>query len=62
MVDLGAAAGAAVPWILIYPLVNDDGTNNDEQALGWISSLTMGGGALTAWLLTRASKPKAELD
>jgi hypothetical protein len=52
-VDLGALAGAAVPWALIYPLISDDQTNNDEQAAGLISTLTLGGGAVVAWLLTR---------
>lgn len=62
MIDLGAAAGAAVPWILLYPIVNDSGTNNDEQALGWISTATMGGGAIVAWLLTRDSDGGSETD
>ena len=58
MVDLGAAAGAAIPWALLYPLINDSGTNNDEQAVGWISALTLGGGAVAAWFLTR-DEPEA---
>ncbi len=52
LVDLGALAGAAIPWALIYPLVSDGGTNNDEQAIGLVSTLTLFGGAVTAWLLT----------
>jgi hypothetical protein len=52
-VDLGAAAGAAVPWALVYPLVSDSDSSKDEQAIGFVSSLTMVGGAVAAWLLTR---------
>ena len=51
--DLGAAAGAVAPWLLIYPLVNDDGTEDDEQVIGWLSVFTLGGGALAGWYLTR---------
>ena len=53
-IDLGAAAGAALPWALLYPLIKDDGTEDDEQAAGWLSALTLGGGAIAAWYLTRA--------
>jgi len=53
-VDLAAAAGAAVPWALLYPLIKDDDSENDEQAAGWLSALTLGGGAITGWLLTRS--------
>ena len=52
-VDLAAAAGAVVPWALLYPLIKDDDSENDEQAAGWLSALTLGGGAVTGWLLTR---------
>ena len=52
-IDLGAAAGAAVPWALLYPLIEEDGNENDEQAAGWLSALTLGGGAVAAWYLTR---------
>lgn len=52
-VDLGAVAGAAIPWVLIYPLVNDGDTNNDEQAIGFLSTATMAGGAILAYYLTR---------
>jgi hypothetical protein len=53
-IDLGAAAGAALPWALLYPLIKDGGTEDDEQAAGWLSALTLGGGAIAAWYLTRA--------
>jgi hypothetical protein len=52
-IDLGAAAGAAVPWALLYPLIRDGNSENDEQAAGWLSALTLGGGAIAAWYLTR---------
>jgi len=51
--DLGAAAGAAATWVVIYPFIADQGTNNDEQAAGLLSTLTMAGGVVTMWLLTR---------
>ncbi|HEY8146573.1 MAG TPA: hypothetical protein VIG06_28015 [Kofleriaceae bacterium] len=53
-IDLGAAAGAALPWALLYPLIKEDGSEDDEQAAGWLSALTLGGGAIAAWYLTRA--------
>lgn len=40
----GAAAGAAAPWLL-YLLVADGDTNNDEQAFGLISTAGMLAGA-----------------
>jgi hypothetical protein len=52
LVDLGAAAGVAAGWLL-YPLVQDGDTNNDEQALGLVSTLTLGAGAVVAWVMTR---------
>jgi hypothetical protein len=52
-VDVGAAAGAAVPWALLYPLIADGGTNNDEQVAGALSTATLAAGAVAAWLLTR---------
>jgi hypothetical protein len=52
-VDLYAAAGAVAPWLLLYPLIEDGGTEDDEQAAGWLSALSLGGGAITGWLLTR---------
>ncbi|MBT8495488.1 MAG: hypothetical protein KJO07_20735, partial [Deltaproteobacteria bacterium] len=51
--DVGAASGAAATWVLLYPLIADSGSNNDEQAAGGISVLTMAGGVVTAYLLTR---------
>lgn len=50
--DAGAAAGAAATWVLIYPLIADGGTNDDEQLAGGLSTLTMAGGVVGAWLLT----------
>lgn len=52
-VDVGAAAGAAATWILLYPLLSDDTTNNDEQVAGFVSTLTMFGGAYAGWYLSR---------
>ena len=60
--DLGAAAGAAVPWVLLYPLIKDDESENDEQAAGWLSALTLGGGAITAWFLTRGMDDEVAAD
>jgi len=52
-IDLAGAAGAAVPWLLLYPLIKDGDSENDEQAAGWLSALTLGGGVITGWFLTR---------
>lgn len=52
LVDVGALAGAASPWVLLYPLIADDSTENDEQVAGLVSTLTMAGGAIAAWVLT----------
>lgn len=52
-VDLGALAGVAATWAVFYPLVADDGTDNDEQAAGFISIGAMAGGAYIGWRLTR---------
>ena len=52
-VDLGAVAGAAIPWVLLYPLVSDGDSNNDEQAIGFLSTATLAGGAILAYYLTR---------
>lgn len=40
----GAAAGGAAPW-LVYLLVSDGGTNNDEQAIGLASTVGLVAGA-----------------
>jgi len=61
-IDLGAAAGAAVPWALLYPLIKDDESENDEQAAGWLSALTLGAGAITTFYLTRAMDDEVELE
>jgi len=52
-IDLAGVAGAAVPWLLLYPLIKDGESENDEQAAGWLSALTLGGGAIAGWYLTR---------
>ena len=52
-IDLGAAVGVAATWALIYPLISDDVSNNDEQFAGWFSTLTMAGGIGVAYYLTR---------
>ncbi len=59
-IDGAAAAGAAVPWLLLYPLIKDGETENDEQAAGWLSALTLGGGAIAGWYLTRGLDDDAE--
>lgn len=59
-VDLAGAAGAAVPWLLLYPLIRDGDTENDEQAAGWLSALTLGGGLIAGWYLTRSVDDDAE--
>jgi len=51
--DLGALAGAAASWGLLYPLISDDTTHNDEQVAGWVSTATLGGGVALAYYFTR---------
>ena len=48
-VDLGASLGAAVPWVLIYPVIADASSPVDEQVLGAVSLATMLGGGYLAW-------------
>ncbi len=56
IVNLGALGGAVVPWVLVYPLM--DGQNGgDYQTAGFLSALTMGGGAYLAWRLTKDMVP-----
>ena len=57
LVDAGAVVGAAAPWVLLYPLIQDGSSNNDEQVSGLLSALTLGGGAVAAWFLTRGVDP-----
>ncbi|HUH00847.1 MAG TPA: hypothetical protein VML75_02565, partial [Kofleriaceae bacterium] len=52
-VDLGALAGVAATWAVFYPLIADDGTDNDEQAAGLLSIGSMAAGAYIGWRLTR---------
>lgn len=52
-IDLGAGIGLAATWGLLYPLVRDESTNNDEQFAGAFSVLTMWGGAAVTYYLTR---------
>jgi hypothetical protein len=51
-VDLGAALGAATPWVLIYPALQDGDSDTDEQTTGIISALALLGGGYLAWRLT----------
>ena len=57
-VDLGAAAGAVTPWILVYPLLgnsNSDFEDNSggKQAVGLLSAIGLAAGGYVAWRLTR---------
>ncbi len=52
-IDLGAAAGVASTWALLYPLISDPNSNNDEQFAGLFSTITMAGGIGLAYYLTR---------
>jgi hypothetical protein len=58
--DLGAAAGAAASWGLLYPLISDDTSHNDEQVAGWLSTVSISGGVVVAWLLTRDMDDRGE--
>jgi hypothetical protein len=60
-VDIGAAAGAASTWVLLYPLMSDENSGTDEQVAGFVSTLTMLGGAGLAWYLTRNDVPDEPL-
>lgn len=60
--NAGAAAGAAVPWILVYPLLADGTTNNDEQIAGGLSAFTLLGGVIGAYFLTDTAKPPRTAD
>jgi hypothetical protein len=51
-IDLGAAAGFLAPWVLIYPVMADETTNNDTQVAGYLSTIGIFGGALLAYYLT----------
>jgi hypothetical protein len=51
-IDLGAAAGAAVP-LLLLAAVNDDTKTDDNQAFGFLSALGLVGGAVLAKRWTR---------
>ena len=57
--DLGAAAGVAAGWALVYPLLADGGTDKDEQLVGLLSTVLLGGGVTAAWLLTRDMGPSS---
>ncbi len=50
-VNLGAMAGAAVPWILVYPAISSD-DGDEHQLVGFLSTLTMAGGAYVTWRWT----------
>jgi hypothetical protein len=49
-VDLGASAGALVPWLLVYPVVSDD--DGGAQITGLISALGLVVGGYATWRLT----------
>lgn len=51
-VDLGAAAGALVPWIVLYPMIEGQDGSGGVQAAGWLSTLGLFGGAYMAWRWT----------
>ena len=51
-VDLGAAAGALVPWIVLYPFIAGQEDASGMQAAGWLSTLGLFGGAYMAWRWT----------
>ena len=57
LVDLGAALGAGATWGLLYPLIRDESTNNDEQFAGAFSVVTLWGGAAVSYYLTRDNEP-----
>ncbi len=56
MVNLGAIACAAAPWILVYPFLDND-DNGARRTTGFLSTLTMAGGAYLAWYLTDNDEP-----
>jgi hypothetical protein len=51
-VDLGAALGAATPWVLIYPAVADGNSETDQQVVGVLSAAGLLAGGYLAWRLT----------
>jgi len=59
LLDAGAAAGAAASWGVLYPLIADGTTRNDEQIAGWVAAATMTGGVVVTWLLTRGMDERA---
>ncbi len=61
-IDLGALAGAAAPWILLYPVIADYSTDSDERTVGLVSAASLFGGAYLAWRYTSdmdAGQPQA---
>jgi hypothetical protein len=52
MIDLGAVAGGALPWILLYPFIADSG-DGAAQITGALSMVTLAAGAVSAFFLTR---------
>ncbi len=61
-VDLGAALGAATPWVVLYPLFADSNARSDEQAAGVISTLGLAAGGYLAWRLTAGMEPEQIAD
>jgi hypothetical protein len=51
-VNLWAYASAAAPWV-VYALFADHTTNDDEQAVGLLSTVGLAGGALVGFRVTR---------
>jgi len=49
---LGAVALGGAPWLL-YLAIKDDSTNNDEQAIGFVSTVGIVGGAYLGYRLSR---------
>jgi len=56
MVNLGALGGALVPWVFVYPFL-DGQDGGDYQTAGFLSALSMGGGAYLAWRFTKDEVP-----
>ena len=49
--DAFAAAGAALPFVLVYPFVSDNNERGDERLVGGLATLTLAGGVVAGWLL-----------
>lgn len=58
--DAGAAVGAAAPWVVLYPLLADGDTNDDEQVAGGLSAFALLGGVIGAYWLTDSDTAAAD--